>query len=557
MPSNANVTERIQDWHSIDWYKVNHSIRNIRRRIFKATQVKDWKKVRNLQKLMLNSYYNVLSSVRKTTQDNKGSRTAGVDKVLIKTPKQRFALSQELAKNHSSKALPAKRIYIPKRNGQKRPLGIPAIKDRCLQAMVKNALEPCWEAQFEGISYGFRPGRSTHDAIGKIYLIARPNKTKKWIVDADIKGCFDNIDHDKLLEIIGNFPHRHLIQAWLKAGYIDKDVFHPQKTGTPQGGIISPLLANIALHGMEEALGVKYNRREESIGKRCVVRYADDFVIFCKNREDAEAARDEINSWLLTRGLSLSKEKTKIVHITEGFDFLGFNIRQYKVKNTKTGYKLLIKPSKEFMKKTRSDIREIFLNHNGKKLDALIGKINPVIRGKANYMNKVVSSKAFSDLDHYLFRRQVRYTKRMHPNKPRYWTQAKYWGRFNLKRPNQKWVFGNKETGNYMLKFSWTKISRHALVKKRSSPDDPSLIEYWEKRRNKRNKSEAEKLSKKHEYVAYKQGYKCPVCGQSLFNDEPLNLHHIKPKSKGGKDDTNNLVWLHLYCHHKTHYDKE
>ena len=557
MQINANVTERISDWHSINWYKVNHNIRNLRRRIFKATQVNDWKKVRNLQKLMLKSYSNVLLAVRKATQDNKGSKTAGVDKVLIKTPEQRLALSKELANDHSFKPLPARRVYIPKKNGKKRPLGIPAIRDRCLQAIVKNALEPCWEAQFEGISYGFRPGRSPHDAIGKIYMIARPNKTMKWVVDADIKGCFDNINHDKLLELIGNFPYRYLIKSWLKAGYIDNNTFHPQETGTPQGGIISPLLANIALHGMEEALGVKYNNRGQlANSKRCVVRYADDFVIFCKTLEDAKASRDEINSWLFTRGLNLSDEKTKIVHITEGFNFLGFNIRQYKVKNTKTGYKLLIKPSKEFLKKTRNDIREVFLNHKGKSVDSLIGKINPIIRGKANYMNKVVSSRAFKDLDNYLFTRQVRYVKFTHPRKPTYWTKEKYWGRFNLQRPNQKWVFGNKKSGNYMLKFTWTKISRHSLVTQRNSPDDPSLIEYWKKRQMKRNKSEAEKLSRKQEYIAQKQGYKCPVCGQSLFNDEPLNLHHIIPKSKGGKDTTDNLIWLHLYCHHKTHYEK-
>ena len=556
MQNNANVTERISDWHSIDWYKVNHNIRNLRRRIFKATQVNDWKKVRNIQKLMLKSYSNVLLAVRKTTQDNKGSKTAGVDKVLIKTPKQRLALSKELANDHSFKPLPARRVYIPKKNGKKRPLGIPAIRDRCLQAIVKNALEPCWEAQFEGISYGFRPGRSPHDAIGKIYLIARPNKTMKWIVDADIKGCFDNINHDKLLELIGNFPYRHLIKSWLKAGYIDNNIFHPQETGTPQGGIISPLLANIALHGMEEALGVKYDNRGQLRSKRCVVRYADDFIIFCKTLEDALASRNEINAWLFIRGLKLSDEKTKIVHITEGFDFLGFNIRQYKVKNTKTGYKLLIKPSKDFLKKTRSDIREVFLNHKGKSVDSLIGKINPIIRGKANYMNKVVSSKAFKELDNYLFTRQVRYVKYTHPNKPTYWTKEKYWGRLNLQKPNQKWTFGNKKSGNYMLKFAWTKISRHSLVTQRNSPDDPSLVEYWKKRQKKTNKSEAEKFSKKQEYIAWKQGYKCPICGQSLFNDEPLNLHHIIPKSKGGKDTKDNLVWLHLYCHHKTHYDK-
>ena len=555
MQLNANVNERISDWHSIDWCSVYRNIRNLRRRIFKATQENKWRKVRNLQKLMLRSFSNVLESVRRVTLVNRGSKTAGLDKVLVKTPKQRLALSYDLAFDHSTKAVPAKRVYIPKKNGKLRPLGIPIIRDRCLQAIVKNALEPCWEAQFEGISYGFRPGRSPHDAIGKIYMIARPNKTKKWVVDADIKGCFDNIDHDKLLEVIGNFPYKHLIIKWLKAGYVDGNVFNSQKSGTPQGGIISPLLANIALHGMEDALGVKYDYRGQINSKRILVRYADDFVIFCETREDSETAMKEVNQWLSTRGLSLSVEKTKIVNLLDGFDFLGFNIRHYKVNNTKTGFKLLIKPSKEFLKKTRNDIREIFLSHKGKPLGLLIGKINPIIRGKANYLNKVVSSRAFRALDHYIFTREVRHVKRTHPRKSKSWTKDKYWGRLNLQRPNEKWVFGDKKSGNYIIKFAWIKIKRHALVTKRSSPDDPSLQEYWEKRRKKSSKSEVEIFNKKQAVIAGKQNFKCPVCGQTLFNNEPLHLHHIIPRSKGGKDEVNNLVWLHLYCHHKTHYE--
>ena len=506
---------------------------------------------------MLRSFSNILESVRKVTLVNKGSKTAGLDKVLVKTPKQRLALSYDLAFDHSTKAIPAKRVYIPKKNGKLRPLGIPVIRDRCLQAIVKNALEPCWEAQFEGISYGFRPGRSPHDAICKIYQIARPNKTKKWVVDADIKGCFDNINHDKLLKVMGNFPYRHLIEKWLKAGYMDKNVFHPQQNGTPQGNIVSPLLANIALHGMEKALGVEYNHKGELKGNRCLVRYADDFVIFCKTKEDAELAMNEVNQWLSTRGLSLSVEKTKIVNLLDGFDFLGFNIRHYKVKNTKTGLKLLIKPSKDFLQKTRNDIREVFLNHIGKPVDVLIGKINPIIRGKANYLNKAVSSRAFRTLDDYIFTREVRYVKRTHPNKPKYWTSNKYWGRLNLQKPNQKWVFGNKKSGNYIIKFAWTKIKRHTLVSKRASPDDPALREYWEKRNKKSDKSEVEIFNKKQAIIAGKQDFKCPVCGQTLFNNEPLHLHHIVPRNKGGKDNVNNLVWLHLYCHHKTHFEKE
>ena len=551
----ANVTAKTTEWHEVNWQNAYGNVRNLRRRIFKATQSKDWRKVRNLQRLMLRSYSNVLLAVRKATQDNKGKKTAGVDKVLVKTPQKRGQMVDDIINNQDWKPKPARRVYIPKSNGKKRPLGIPTIRDRCLQAIVKNALEPCWEAQFEGISYGFRPGRSPHDAIGKIYALVRPNTRKKWVVDADISGCFDNINHENLLSTIGNFPARRMIKEWLKAGYIDNKVFHSQLTGTPQGGIISPLLANIALHGMEKALNVKYKYNGELIGKRAIVRYADDFVILCENEEDAEQSKCEIEKWLIQKGLDLSTEKTNIAHITEGFDFLGFNIRHYKDNNTKTGYKLLIKPNNKFLKKTREDLRIIFLNHAGKNVNELIGKINPVIRGKANYLNKVVSSEIFSKLDHYLFKRQARYANRTHPNKSKKWKKDKYWGRLNLRRKDN-WVFGDKQTGNYMLKFSWTKIERHVLVKKRSSPDDPSLKEYWEKRGKRSQKSEAAKWNAKQEQVAYKQGYNCPVCKQSLFNDEELHLHHITPRSEGGKDTLNNLVWVHLFCHHKVHHQK-
>ena len=554
MPS-ANVTTKTTEWHEVNWQNAYDNVRNLRRRIFKATESKDWRKVRNLQKLMLRSYSNVLLAVRKATQDNKKRKTAGVDKVLVKTPRKRGQMVDDIINNQDWKPKPVRRVYIPKTNGKKRPLGIPTIRDRCLQAIVKNALEPCWEAQFEGTSYGFRPGRSTHDALEKIYLSMRPNKKKKWVLDADISGCFDNIDHKHLLSTIGNFPGKKLIEKWLKAGYVDNKVFHAQEAGTPQGGIVSPLLANIALHGMEKTLGVKYNCRGESLGKRIIVRYADDFVILCETKEDTESSRKDIEEFLKIRGLELSPDKTNICHITEGFDFLGLNIRHYKVKNTKTGYKLLIKPSKKFLQKTRNDIREIFLNQSGERVGNLIGKINPVIRGKANYLKKYVSSEAFGRLDDYLFKRSVRFVKRTHPNKNKKWMQNKYWGRLNLRRKDN-WVFGEKDSGNYMLKFSWTKIERHSLVSKRASPDDPSLKEYWAKRNKKRQKSEAAKWNAKQEQVAYKQEYKCPVCKQSLFNNEELHLHHIVPRCEGGKDTINNLVWVHLFCHHKVHHQK-
>ena len=243
MQSNRTVNgaERHSNWNAVNWRRANQSVRNLRQRIFRATAKGDLKKVRSLQKLMLRSHSNLVVSVRKVTQVNAGKNTPGVDKVVVKTPEARDELIKELSTLVCWRAKPARRIYIPKANGKLRPLGIPVIKDRCLQAMVKNALEPEWEAKFESISYGFRPGRSCHDAIAKIYLIATPNKRKRWVVDANIKGAFDNISHQCLETAIGYFPAREMIRQWLKAGYMEKGQFHETETGTPQGGVATPL----------------------------------------------------------------------------------------------------------------------------------------------------------------------------------------------------------------------------------------------------------------------------------------------------------------------------
>ncbi len=238
----ANGTEKHPDtnWNSIDWHQEERRVRNLRQRIFRATQAGDWKRVRSLQKLMLRSHANRLVSVRRVAQLNTGKQTPGVDKLLLKTPAARGRMVDQLVHYQLWKAKPARRVYIPKANGKQRPLGIPVMIDRCLQAMVKNALEPSWEARFEGCSYGFRPGRGCHDAIEKIYRLARPHTRRRWIVDADIKGAFDNISHEYLLTTIGRVPGCELIKQWLKAGYMEKGVFHETQAGTPQGGVITP-----------------------------------------------------------------------------------------------------------------------------------------------------------------------------------------------------------------------------------------------------------------------------------------------------------------------------
>ena len=348
-------------WNAVNWQRSTKIVQNLRQRIFRATKAGDFKKVKQLQKLMLRSTSNIVTRVRRVTQVNAGKNTPGVDKILVKTPEARTKLVKELMEYTPWRAKPVKRVYIPKRNGKRRPLGIPTIKERAMQAIVKNALEPFWEAKFEGISYGFRPGRSCHDAIEKIYGLARPNMRKKWILDADIKGAFDNIDHNFLLKRIGNyqFPAMELIKQWLKAGVMEEGRYVDTNSGTPQGGVISPLLLNIALHGMEKALKVKYGKKGEIRGTRAVVRYADDFVVFCETEEEARKCQTILEKMLAKRGLELSPEKTRIVHITEGFDFLGFNIRQYETPNsTKIGWKLLITPSKDSVKKLRRRLKE-------------------------------------------------------------------------------------------------------------------------------------------------------------------------------------------------------
>jgi RNA-directed DNA polymerase len=549
---NAIGTKRPTDWDAVNWRRAQRNVSNLRHRIFRAAQANDLRRVRSLQRLMLRSYSNIIMSVRRVTQVNAGKNTPGVDKLLVKTPAARGKLVDRMATFQPWRARPVRRVYIPKSNGKQRPLGIPTIMDRCLQAMVKNALEPFWEAKFEGTSYGFRPGRSCHDAIVKVYLLARPNKRKRWIIDADIKGAYDNISHDYLLQALGDAPGKELARQWLKAGVLEDGAFCHTPAGTPQGGVISPLLLNIALHGMEAAIGVKHSRNGEIVGKRAVVRYADDFLVFCESREDAVYVKDHIlTPWLAERGLTLSEEKTRIVHLTEGFDFLGFNVKHYHTPGTtRTGFKLLIKPSKKAIVEERRKLREEWLKLNGHGILNVLSTLNPKIRGWANYYRHEVSSAVFSMMDYWMYQRAERYAKRMHPNKPQYWRQERYWGRLNEAREDN-WVFGDKQTGAYLLKFSWTKIVRHTLVRKTASPDDPSLREYWWERRrvNIRN------LSSSDVKLGESQDWACPVCGMDLLNGEELHRHHRRPRSMGGTDARSNRELVHLYCHQQRHAD--
>jgi RNA-directed DNA polymerase len=548
-PRRSNGPTGPTDWNAIDWRKANRLVRNLRQRIFRATRENDLKKVRSLQKLLLRSWSNLVLSVRRATQQNQGKNTPGVDKVLVKTPTARGKLVATMTDQTVWRAKPVRRVYIPKANGQRRPLGIPTILDRCWQGVVKNALEPEWEARFEGSSYGFRPGRGCHDAMARIYQLAKGTSTRKWVVDADIKGAFDNIGHEPLLRAIGQFPARELIKQWLKAGYVELGQLHETPAGTPQGGVISPLLANIAFHGMEQVLGVAYAANGDLKPKSpALVRYADDFVVFCPTEEEARQCLNKLRTWLAERNLQLSEEKTKLVHLSNGFDFLGFTVRHYAVPTSPSGWRLQIQPSRKSVRRLKEHLREVWRRFQGAPVAAVVRALNPVIRGWANYFRAQCAGKTFAKLEKWMYDREVRYAKRRHPNKSRFWMVRKYWG-VPVRGRKDRWVFGDKPSGAYRLRFSWFRQKHHVPVKGTVSPDDARRKGYWEERR-KRNASDLSRLDQK---LASRQGWTCPVCGDELLNGEEVHRHHRQPKEEGGTDDLDNLVLLHLYCHQQVH----
>jgi RNA-directed DNA polymerase len=548
----ANVTQRTTDWLSVHWRKANRVVRNLRQRIFKATRRQDWSQVRNLQRLLLKSYSNVLLAVRRVTQINAGKRTPGIDKMLVKTGPAKAQLVDELRLWKPWQPLAARRVYIPKSNGKRRPLGIPSVIDRCYQAMVKEALEPCWEAQFEPTSLGFRPGRSAQDAIAQIYVNANVNNRKQWVVDADIAGCFDNIDHDFLLKRVGNFPARGLIAEWLRAGYVDDGTMYPTPAGTPQGGIISPLLANIALHGMEAALGIfRYTQGVVKKGtRRLIVRYADDFVVFCETQAEAEATQGDLQRFLSVRGLALSEEKTRIVHLTEGFDFLGFNVRHYRSLNTRTGWKLLIRPARQSVARFREKLRHAFKRVYGSNAMGLIRVLNPILRGWANYYRGVVSSEVFGHLGHYIFWKVRRWISKTHPNKSYTWRDRQYWMEHPA-YPGSRWSFVDKGSGMVLYRIGCTRIQRHLLIRGDACPDDPACQAYFEQRN--RRSGQIETYPKAAQRIIRLQSARCPHCGQSLFNGEEVHIHHKTLRSQGGTNHSSNLMALHMVCHLQLH----
>lgn len=506
-------------------------------------------------------------AVRRVTQDNQGKKTAGVDGIKSLSPVQRLELVQNL--KLSRKAKPTRRVWIPKPGTEeKRPLGIPTMTDRALQALVKQALEPEWEALFEPNSYGFRPGRSCHDAIGAIFLSIR--QKAKYVLDADIAKCFDRIDHKALLNKINTFPTiRRQVRAWLQAGVMDGKELFPTSEGTPQGGVISPLLANIALHGIENQINQAFPKlyksgRETWFHKKGehflppqLIRYADDFVVIHENLAVVQRCQQIIAEWLKDIGLELKPSKTRISHTLEkyegntGFDFLGFNIRQYRVaeeysaknfKGESVGFKTLIKPSKEAIKRHVVKVGKIIDAHKSVPQKGLIQHLNPVIRGWANYYSTVVSKETFSEIDHIVYQQLLAWAKRTHPRTPVKGIVKKCWQTVG----RNHWVFATKEGNEIttrLLKHAETPIVRHEKVKGEASPYDGNLV-YWSTRR--KNHPEC---PKKIAELLRKQKGKCNWCGLHFREDDLLEIDHILSTSQGGKDVISNRQLLHRHCH--------
>jgi RNA-directed DNA polymerase len=556
------------DWDAIDWRACEETVRRLRQRIFTASKAGDLGRVRQLQKLMLRSRANTLVSVRRVTERNAGRLTAGVDGEVVLTPEAKAKLAKRV--QHAAepfKALPVRRVYIPKPGSHKRrPLGIPVILDRCHQARVVNALEPEWEARFESRSYGFRPGRGCHDAIDAIHRTSCGASTKRrWVLDADLAGAFDRIAHDHILAMLGTFPARGMVEQWLKAGVVEQGRLHRTEEGTPQGGVVSPVLLNVALHGMEQAAGVRYHTTGRAAGwtiadSPVLIRYADDFIVLCHTRQEALEVKASLASWLAPRGLAFNEDKTRVVSLDEGFDFLGFNVRRY-------GDKLLIKPSKAAVRRIRGRLRTELRALRGANARAVIKRLNPIIRGWAAYYRGVVSSKTFSALDDYMWRLTYKWVQFTHPNKPTSWVIPRYFDRFNKTR-RDRWVFGDRNSGAYMQKFAWTRIVRHAMVKSGASPDDPALAEYWAQRRRKPPPLSIDKANLR---LFESQHGRCCICGDWLLPvdaqpQSPREWEHwllaarrtitpIATREHGTADETEPRL-IHARCHARQPADR-
>ena len=462
------------NWKTIDWDKVEQHVKRLQMRIAKAVRENRWGKVKALQWMLTHSFYAKLLAVKRVSR-NKGSKTPGVDGVVWKSDKAKMEAARSI-KRRGYQPPPLKRVYIPKKNGKKRPLGIPCMSCKAQQALHLLGLEPISETLSDKNAYGFRPKRSPADAIEQCFIATCRKQSAQWIFEGDIKACFDKIGHQWLVD---NIPmDKSILKKWLKSGYIDKGLFYRTDSGTPQGGIISPALCVITLSGLEKAVKEATSKYRDKVN---VVVYADDFIITGATKDVlVNKVRPAVRKFLAERGLELSEEKTHITHIENGFDFLGFNIRKYK------NQKLLIKPAKDNVLRFIRDITEVIKKHPTISAGELINMLNPKLRGWANYYKHVVSKRTFSYVDYTLYQALWNWALRRHRNKPKEWVVRKYFNKRGMGAPNSNF-YGSVKVGEQKMEISLAQLSsipirRHVKIKGDATPYDPKYKEYFIKR---------------------------------------------------------------------------
>lgn len=541
--TGRNSPERLPDtvqlehqWKSIDWKKAEAEVSRLQARIAKATQEKKWNTVKRLQYLLSHSYYAKALAVRKVTT-NKGKHTPGIDKELWNTPavKMRNVL---ILTDKGYKAKPLRRVFIEKPGKKKkRPLGIPCMYDRAMQALYALALDPVSETTADEKSFGFRRGRSAQDACEYIFTALSRRTSPEWVLEGDIKGCFDHISHDWLIDHIP--MDKSVLKQFLKAGFVFQNELFPTDEGTPQGGVISPILANMALDGMQKVLSDRFhtNRlgkidlRFKNAHKVNLVRYADDFIVTAATKEIAEEAKEIIRGFLCTRGLELSEEKTLITHVDDGFDMLGWTFRRFKEK-------LIVKPSKKSVKALNASLHNTVLER-GKawRQEDLIRVLNRQLRGWANYHQSVCAKDAFSRTDHILYEMLWCWAKRRHPKKNRKWITANYWYSKGLRN----WVFSTKNAE--LIRLGEVPIIRHTKVRMSANPYLDS--EYFIQRKIQNG---MKRLSGRFKKIWRNQNGCCYHCGQPMEISDEREIFYKIPKSMGGKDDVPNMAYVHKYC---------